>query len=129
MSERLANGRHKTRANSEVSIDRKDNSMFYEDIEGMDELEEMTEDEYNVMKAENLLYDDIMTHMVDTTLRVCVEGRLYKITDQGTFSIDVKKEKLLDESIRRFNPELKLKVNPGASVALDENVTFTKNIL
>ena len=126
MSERLANGRHKTRANSEVSIDRKDNSIFYENIEGLDELEEMTEDEYNVMKAENLLFDDIMTHMVDTTLRVCVEGRLYKITDQGTFSIDVKKEKLLDESIRRFNPELKLKVNPGASVALDENVTFTR---
>lgn len=126
LSERLANGRHKTRANSEVSIDRKDNSIFYENIEGLDELEEMTEDEYNVMKAENLLFDDIMTHMVDTTLRVCVEGRLYKITDQGTFSIDVKKEKLLDESIRTFNPELKLKVNPGASVALDENVTFTR---
>lgn len=129
LSERLANGRHITRANSEASIDQKVNSISNEDLKGLDELEEMTQDEYNVMKAENLLFDDIMTHMVDTTLRVCVEGRLYKITDQGTFSIDVKKEKLLDESIRTFNPELKLKVNPGASVALDENVTFTRTFL
>lgn len=115
LSERLDNSRHKTRANNTE-----------DDFEGLDELEEMTEDEFNVMKAENLLFDDIMTHMVDTTLRVCVEGRLYKITDQGTFSIDVKKEKLLDESIRKFNPELKLQLDPGASIALDENVVFTK---
>ncbi len=130
LSERLNNARSQTRANnshvSNTSYNQQGIALASEDMEGLDELEEMTEDEFNVMKAENLLFDDIMTHMVDTTLRVCVEGRLYKITDQGTFSIDVKKEKLLNESIRKFNPELKLKVNPGASIALDENVVFTR---
>lgn len=131
LSERLANVRHKTRINnstiSEACVDSQGQIISAEDLEGVDELEEMTEDEYNVMKAENLLFDDIMTHMVDTTLRVCVEGRLYKITDQGTFSIDVKKEEeLLTESIRKFDPELKRQLNPGASIALDENVVFTR---
>lgn len=76
-----------------------------DDAEDLSDLEEMTEEEFNLMKAENLLFDDVMTHMVDTTLRVCVEGRLYKITEKGTFSVDANKSNLLEPSIKNFNPK------------------------
>lgn len=126
LSERLTCTHPKTRVEETTKINIQDSSVDPEDFEDLDEVEEMNEDEYNVMKAEKLLFDNIMTHLVDTTLRVCVEGRLYKITEHGTFSIDVSNKKKLDEYIDGFDPEIKLKVTPGSSIALDEDVVFTR---
>lgn len=95
------------------------------DDDDISDLEEMTEDEYNLMKAENLLFDDVLTHMVDTTLRICVEGRLYKITEQGTFSVDVEKSELLESSIQDFDAELVEALEPGETVDLGNDVAFT----
>ena len=93
----------------------------------LSDLEEMTEEEFNLMKAENLLFDDVMTHMVDTTLRVCVEGRLYKITEKGTFSVDANKSNLLEHSIKNFNPKITETIKTGQSLKLNNDVTFTKS--
>lgn len=95
--------------------------------EDLPDLEEMTEEEFNLMKAENLLFDDVMTHMVDTTLRVCVEGRLYKITEKGTFSVDANKSNLLKPAIKNLNPELAKTISTGQSLKLNDDVVFTKS--
>lgn len=87
----------------------------------------MTEEEFNLMKAENLLFDDVLTHMVDTTLRVCVEGRLYKITEKGTFSVDTTKSEKLELTIKDFNPNVSNSIKTGQSIKLNNDVTFTKS--
>ena len=91
----------------------------------LDDLEEMTQDEYNLMKAEDLLFDDLMTHAMDTTLRICVEGELYKITENGTFSVKLEKAEKLDLAIKDFNPSLKESVEAGETVQLNSDVRFT----
>lgn len=113
LNERLA--RTKTRATNT------------DNTEDLSDLEEMTEEEFNLMKAENLLFDDVMTHMVDTTLRICVEGRLYKITEKGTFSVDANKSNLLGPSIKNFNPKITETIKTGQSLKLNNDVTFTKS--
>jgi len=95
--------------------------------EDLSDLEEMTEDEYNLMKAENLLLDDALTYVVDTTLRVCVENRLYKITEYGTFSTEIKNSKNIELAIRDFEPSTSIRVAPGASVELNNDVVFTNS--
>lgn len=95
--------------------------------EDLSDLEEMTEEEFNLMKAENLLFDDVLTHMVDTTLRVCVEGRLYKITEKGTFSVDTTKSEKLELTIKDFNPNVSNSIKTGQSIKLNNDVTFTKS--
>ena len=97
------------------------------DTENISDLEEMTREEYNLMRAENMLFDDALTHIVDTTLRICVEGRLYKITELGTFSVDVNKSEFLEQAIRSFNLEIKRAIKSGGSILLDNNVLFTNS--
>ena len=70
--------------------------------------------------------DDIMTHIVDTTLRICVENRLYKITELGTFSVDINKQYLLEETINRINSTIIDSLKAGESITLQNDVTFTK---
>ena len=62
--------------------------------------------------------DDIMTHIVDTTLRICVENRLYKITELGTFSVDINKQYLLEETINRINSTIIDSLKAGESITL-----------
>lgn len=93
----------------------------------LENLEEMTQDEYNLMKAENLLFDDIMAHAMDTTLRICVEGTLYKITENGTFSVKLEKAPQLDLAIKEFNPDLKQTVGAGETILLNPDVHFTNS--
>ena len=87
----------------------------------------MTREEYNLMRAENMLFDDALTHIVDTTLRICVEGRLYKITELGTFSVDVNKSEFLEQAIKSINFEIKRAIKSGGSILLDNNVLFTNS--
>lgn len=39
--------------------------------------EEMTTDEFNVMKSENILVDPLLTQVMDTTLRIQIGEQLY----------------------------------------------------
>lgn len=89
----------------------------------IDDLEEMTQDEFNLMKAENLLLDDVMRHIVDTTLRISVEGRFYQITEKGTFSIEENKKDFMKKTIGRVDCPV---VPVGESVIIENDVVFTK---
>lgn len=91
----------------------------------LSDLEEMTQDEYNLMKAEELLFDDILTHAMDTTLRICVAGELYKVTENGTFSVKLEKADKLDLAINNFNPSIKQTVNAGETIQLNADVKYT----
>lgn len=94
----------------------------------LSELEEMTEEEYSLMKAEKLIFDNILTHALDTTLRICVENKLYKITEYGTFSIDVDRSDELDSIIENFDPILIQDVPTGETVNLNnDDLTFTNS--
>lgn len=95
----------------------------------LSDLEEMTRDEYNLMKAENLLLDDALCHVVDTTLRICVENRLYKITEIGTFSVDMNNSNVLEKTIKNFNPAMEREINWGESITIDNNVKYTKSFV
>lgn len=104
-----------------------DISNYDESVDDLSDLEEMSEDEFNLMKAENLIFDNIMSHMVDTTLRICVENRLYKITEYGTFSVDIKDAEKIETTIEEFDKELVYEVPVGESTKLNEDVTFTNS--
>lgn len=47
--------------------------------------EEGTEDEYRISIAEDLIKDDILCNVMDTTLRISIGDMFYKITDKGIF--------------------------------------------
>lgn len=88
------------------------------------ELEEMTLDEFNIIKAEKLLPDPILTFILDTTLRIGIEDRIYKITEYGTFSALKINGSNIDEAIENFDLEI---ININEKVAytdLGNNVTF-----
>lgn len=95
--------------------------------EDFDDLEEMSEDEYNLMKAENLIFDNLLMHAMDTTLRICVEGSIYKITKYGTFSATLEKEKDLDRAILDFDLDLIEQLEGGETTPIDSCVQFTNS--
>ncbi len=47
---------------------------------------ELSIDEYNLLKAENILMDPLLTEFMDTTLRVQVGDTIYKVCEYGTFA-------------------------------------------
>lgn len=96
-----------------------------EDSDELEELEEMSKDEYNLMKAENLLFDNLMTHAMDTTLRICVDGILYKITNNGTFSVKQENADKLEPAIKNFSSSVKERTGAGETVLLDSDVRYT----
>lgn len=104
-----------------------DISNYDESSDDISDLEEMSEDEFNLMKAENLIFDNVMSHMVDTTLRICVENKLYKITEYGTFSVDVDDAELLELAIDNFERDLVIDVPAGESIMINDDVEFTNS--
>ena len=86
--------------------------------------EEMTIDEYNLMKAENLLLDPALEEMMDTTLRIQVSDRLYKVTKFGTFSAPTDNVKYLNSAIASFDTTLVCKCVNGETVDLGHGVVF-----
>ncbi len=92
-----------------------------------DDSEEMTLDESNVMKAEEQLADPILTEVMDTTLRIIIDGRLFKITDYGTFSAPENKSKELEEAISSFNKSLITSTETGSTTDLGNSITFTNS--
>lgn len=116
----------KSIATLDKEISYKSRSEENED-EDLEELEEMTEDEYNLMKAENLLFDNLLMHAMDTTLRICVEGNIYKVTKYGTFSADIKNEMNLERAILGFDLSLLEQLDGGETVPIDSGVRFTNS--
>ncbi|WP_291528249.1 hypothetical protein [Bacteroides sp. UBA939] len=96
--------------------------------EELDDLEEMTINEYNLMKAEELLIDPILREVLDTTLRVRIDDRFYKITEHGTFSSPVGKETLLEREIKLFDPSIKDLNASGAVVDLRNDISFINTL-
>lgn len=83
---------------------------------------EMSIDEFNVMKAENLLLDSTLYDMMDTTLMVKVEDRIYKITEYGTFSALT--ESALKNAIKDFDTNLIKETENGDVYDLGNNVEY-----
>ncbi|NDV82448.1 hypothetical protein D0T87_10720 [Bacteroides sp. 51] len=90
-----------------------------------DDIEEMTIHEYRLMKAEELLLDNVLAEVLDTTLRIGVNDIVYKITDYGTFSAHKNKVIQIDRAIANFNPSIISGNEAGASIQLNNDVTFT----
>jgi hypothetical protein len=64
--------------------------------------EEMTQDEFNIMKAKLLLPDPVLCYVLDTTLRIVVGNEFYKITPHGTFATHKGNEEELYAAIENF---------------------------
>lgn len=92
-----------------------------------DDIEEMSIHEYRLMKAEELLLDNVLTEVLDTTLRIGVDDIVYKITDFGTFSAHKSKVALIDKAITLFSPSEINNHETGASIKLNSDVTFTNS--
>lgn len=89
--------------------------------------EEMTEDEYNLMKAENLLLDPALEEVMDTTLRIQVSDRLYKVTKYGTFSVPTGNESYLNSVIASFDTTLVHKCVNGETIALEHGAVYANS--
>lgn len=97
-------------------------------VSGYDDAdEEMNEDEYKIMVSENLLLDPILTEIMDTTLRVNIADRIYKITEHGTFSTTKNNTANLEKAINNFDPSILVHSKFGEYINLDNNVVFIKS--
>ncbi|NDV82874.1 hypothetical protein D0T87_12910 [Bacteroides sp. 51] len=67
--------------------------------------EEGCEDEYKVSLCEELIPDDILFNVLDTTLRISIDDNYYKITDKGTFYTKREYSSQLAQKIENFNPK------------------------
>lgn len=85
--------------------------------------EEGSEDEYRVAMCEELIPDDILFNVLDTTLRVSIDDNYYKITNKGTFYTKRANAALLAEKIENFNP-LTASLIDGDLYKIDENTYF-----
>lgn len=106
-------------------------AMLREDIDGGgvgnsdDDSEEMTIHEYRLMKAEELLLDNVLAEVLDTTLRIGVNDMVYKITDYGTFSAPRSNLTLMEREIANFKPSLISSKEAGETINLSNGVVFT----
>lgn len=92
-----------------------------------DDVEEMTQDEYNLMKAENLLLDPVLEEVMDTTLRIQVDDRLYKVTEYGTFSVLADSAEYLTPIVENFDTTLVKKCQNGELLELGHSVVFANS--
>jgi len=120
-----------TRLNGFVSLaDMKQtigNSLKSTRSSDVDEDEEMTEDEVRIVKAEELLVDPILAEVVDTTLRIGVSDRIYKITEYGTFSAPTNNAHFIEQEILHFDKSLITSTELGTYVNLENGVVFTNS--
>lgn len=89
--------------------------------------EEMTIHEFRLMKAEELILDPILEEVMDTTLRVGIGDRIYKITEHGTFSAPKGQLIALEKEIANFNTTLISNCEIGSSVSLNDGVVFVNS--
>lgn len=92
-----------------------------------DEIEEMSEDEYNLMKSEELIFDNNLTYVLDTTMRICVGGIFYKITEYGTFSTKEDDAYKIEDAVKNFDTALMSRIEFGTSIILPCGVEYTKS--
>lgn len=83
---------------------------------------EMSIDEFNVMKAEELILDSTLYCAMDTSLMVKVRDRIYKVTQYGTFS--ALSEAALKNAINNFNTDIVSSTENGTVTNLGNNVEF-----
>lgn len=86
--------------------------------------EEMSIHEFRIYKAESLLIDPILTHVMDTTLTIEVEDRLFKVTDAGTFAIRLGSVENIYSAIADFDTTYIYSLANGESIAIDDDITF-----
>lgn len=91
------------------------------------DIEEMSEEEFNLLKAENLIYDNSLTYVLDTTLSICINDILYKITPYGTFSVAENDAYKIENEIMNFDTTLSHTMEIGSSIILPSGVEFTKS--
>lgn len=87
--------------------------------------EEMSQDEFNIMSAEDLLVDPILMEVMDTTLRIKIEDRLFKVTPYGTFSASADNADFIESAIAKFDTTLIHSNESGKYIELGNGVTFT----
>ncbi len=87
--------------------------------------EEMTLEEFKIYEAEKLVVDPILNYVLDTTLTIEVEDKLYKITKAGTFAMKRGEdlEKLYD-CIASFDTTYICSLNNGEYLEIDDEITF-----
>lgn len=62
-----------------------------------DEIEEGSMEEYHLAKCAEILHDDLIMNVLDTTLRISVGEKYYKITEFGTFCGDIEDRKKVNQ--------------------------------
>lgn len=87
--------------------------------------EEMSQDEFNIMSAEELLVDPILMEVMDTTLRIKIDDRLFKVTPYGTFSASADNADFIEAAIAKFDTTLIHSNESGKYIELGNGVTFT----
>lgn len=90
-----------------------------------DEDEEMSQEEFAIANAEDLLIDPILLEVMDTSLRIKIENRLFKITSYGTFSANMQNAEHIETAIQKFDTTLIYSNENGKYIELDNGVTFT----
>ena len=86
---------------------------------------EVSLDEYRVFVAEELLADPVLSYVVDTTLTVSVENKLYKITDKCTIVANAEKgTDFLNEILGKINPLMFELAGDVEEIVINEDLKF-----
>jgi hypothetical protein len=75
--------------------------------------EEGSEDEYNLSKSQDLLKDNRLQSVLDTTLRISIQDKYYKISKYGTFVTDKNNFSKIDDIITSFDKNQLSEISDG----------------
>lgn len=74
-------------------------SLRSTDSSSLADLEEMTKEEFDIFKAEELLLEPAFYELMDTTMRVQISDTLYVVTEVGTFASHKNDKHMLYQTI------------------------------
>ena len=85
-----------------------------------------SKDEYNLSRSENIIQSELLMNVLDTTLRISIADKYYKITDNGTFSGSMADKAEIDTIIAHYANYESLFSKIDSSTYSYKGITFEK---
>ncbi len=88
------------------------------------EIEEGSMEEYQLAKCAGILHDDLIMNVLDTTLRISVGEKYYKITESGTFCGDIKDAEKVNEYASNYEKYKNLFISQSGEAVSYDGILF-----
>ncbi|MBV5281122.1 MAG: hypothetical protein JZU53_01680 [Paludibacter sp.] len=87
-----------------------------------------SEEEYNLSRCESVIQDEVLMNVLDTTMRISIGGKYYKITDNGTFCGSIQDTAKINTIATHYDDYKPLFVKTDELTYSYEGITFKEII-